>query len=700
MGKKVKRRPARIGPLDRLIIDAVVDAKQGIDGALDEADLHVVVDEFVNLNGRRHQSHHHAGFRDAMFDRPIAEIPAHNASRARWYWTGAILAWARTERWRRIVQALDEDETVRGLGDGADHASRSAGLQIAKALWKTNRIAELATFVDEGLARRPDVFRLLLGAGTEALRGDNVSIARKVFDLLMNCTEAEDTRELSSDMVGMAHTVRRRMAHCLRLVGEHRRAEELLQALLEEDSNADAQAMVHADLGLLKGYFLLLDDVRIPSELEARQNVVERLRAGQDDFDHAVAIEHSVYAAHGHYCLGILALADDAGENSYETAHRHLDHAQAHFRSARTDYPPSLVAQTDLYLGVAKAQLLTAADIEHAGRLIAEGLQSNSQMPTHLIRPTIDALSISKSAIEEVASLLLETGSENALDALAHMAPEPGLAPVAEKLYERAHLPQRSRVAKAKDLRCALDWFLRLDERDGRSSDVLDELEKLAVSGIAVEEFIRLLSDPSGYDPAWTNDDAATAIARCLEASGDYEGALAELRSVFHRHMSVSDLDNSAALLEWVRTLGLHEDNYADLDRKYSAAEEQSSNVARPKRCRARSRPGCRGRRVTRQERRSRCKASARTGLSRVGSVHCHRLGRQVEHNAGRCPAQAVERQCCRSDAVRADDIWSTCAQTLLRARGTVALLLWRRQGCSRPGRVASRRGSSGPSAS
>lgn len=580
METKAKRQPARIGPLDRLLINAVVDTKQGVNGALDEAELHAAVDEFVNLNGRRHQSHYHAGFRDAVFDQPPAELPADNVNRRRWYWTGAVLGWARTARWQRIAQALDESETVRGLGDGADRASRSAGLQIAKALWQTGRTAELATFVRKALARRQDVYGLLLEAGTESLRQDEASIALRVFELLMNCVEPETTRKVPSAVLEQALTARRRMAHCLRLLGEHRRAEELLQGVLKEDSGADAQAMVHADLGLLRGHFRLLDDVGIPAEREARQNVVDRLRAGEDDFRRSAAIESSAYAAHGHYCLGMLALADDGGDASetrYETAHGHLDRARAHFRSAHTDYPSSLVAHTDLYLGIAKAQLLTAADIEHASHLIAESVRNGARMPTHFIGPTIGALSISASAIEEVASLLLEIGGSDALDALAQLTPAPELAPVAERLHERARLPRTGRVEKAKDLRLALSWFLRLDEPNERSSDVLDELEELAASGVAVDDFIKLLGDESGYDPAWTNDDAATAIARCLEARGDTAGALATVRPVFHRHMTASELDNAAGLLEWVRTLGLPDDDYVDMERRYSAAAQQSA---------------------------------------------------------------------------------------------------------------------------
>ena len=594
MEKIAHTKPDRIGPLDRLLINAVVDTKQGVNGALGEDELHIAVDEFVNLNGRRHQSCYHAGFRDAIFNRPTAELPADNANRRRWYWAGAILGWARTERWQLIVQALDENETVRGLGDGADRASRSAGLQVANALWKTDRTAEIATFVGKGLVRRQDVFRLLLDAGTEALRSDGASVARRVFELLMDCVENEATRKVPSALRELAPTVHRRMAHCLRLLGEHRRAEESLQGLLREaDLSADIQAMVHADLGLLKGHFLLLDDVRIPAAHDDRQNIVERLRTGEDDFRAGAEVKNAVYAAHGHYCLGVLALANNDEELRYETAHRHLDHARAHFKSAPADYPSSLVARADLYLGIAKAQILTAAGIEHAGHLLAEGLRGNAQMPTHLIPPTIEALGISKSAIEEVTPLLLAVGNDEALDALAELEPAPKLGLVPKKLHERAHRPAQNRVAKAKDLRRALYnrvakakdlrralyWFLRLDERHERSSDVLDELEKLAVSGVAVDEFIELLSKPRGYDPAWTDDDAAIAIARCLEARGDYANALGKLRPVFHHHMSANDLDDAEALLEWVRALGLDKETYVDLENRYAAAVEPSADT-------------------------------------------------------------------------------------------------------------------------
>ena len=236
-------------------------------------------DEFVRMNGRRQQSYFHAGFRDALFDLPHpTALPAQNEKRARWYWSGAIHGWARSELWDRITDVYDSNSIVRQLGDGADGASRGAGICIAEALWKTGRAAELHVFVGLALARRPNVHELLLEAGTESLRLRNPGVARSIFEVLL---ESNESRRAGSPRARDVSTVRRRMAHCLRLLGEHPGAEELLHGLLLEDRNPDIHAMVHADLGLLKGRFSLLDEVRIPGDKTARRDIVDRLKAGK-----------------------------------------------------------------------------------------------------------------------------------------------------------------------------------------------------------------------------------------------------------------------------------------------------------------------------------------------------------------------------------------------------------------------------------
>ena len=374
------------------------------------------VDEFVGLNGRRQQSYFHAGFRDALFDLGLnADLPARNEKRARWYWAGATQGLARAESWDRIVEAYDSVDVVRMLGDGRDPASRMAGGLIVEALWRTGRTSELHVFVDVRLAREPNIYRLMLEAGTESLRSRNPGVARTVFALLM---ETADLLRSESPLSDDVPTVRRRMAHCLRLLGERQGAEDLLRGLLHDEVDANIHAMVHADLGLLKGGFALLDEVRIPSDEAARHDIVDRLRDGEEHFRDAVANLDATYACHGHYCLGVLLLADDSrGDERFREADTHLERAHATIRSGRA-YPASLVAQTDLYLGIAKSQLFDAAEIRHAARLIVAGLPG-AEIPRHFIAATVESLALSDDGMATVLEPLLEAGGDETLDALA-----------------------------------------------------------------------------------------------------------------------------------------------------------------------------------------------------------------------------------------------------------------------------------------
>lgn len=121
--------------LDRLLILAAVDARQEILGAEREDAIDDAVGELLQLSGRRHRSYFHAGFRDALFDRPLGEeIPAENDARLRWYWNGAIQGLARTKSWERIGRVYDDKPPVKELGNGGDAPSRQAARHIVTAL--------------------------------------------------------------------------------------------------------------------------------------------------------------------------------------------------------------------------------------------------------------------------------------------------------------------------------------------------------------------------------------------------------------------------------------------------------------------------------------------------------------------------------------------------------------------------------------
>ena len=564
------QRSLRLTPLDRLVIDAVVDSRQGVVGALNNQELNSAVDEFVNLAGRRQQSHFHAGFRDALFDLPLAaSLAAENEKRARWYWAGVIQGLARSSEWAQIVDLHDKNPTVRDLGDGADPASRSTGLFVAQALFETGRSAELPTFVGLPLTRRRDVYELLLEAGTGCLRSQSPGVAKAIFALLI---ESGGQAQTADHHARHASTVRRRMAHCLRLLGEHRSAEALLRELLADEPDPDVHAMVHADLGLLQGSFSLLDEVRIPGDRVARQDLVHRLQAGETHFQKAIEHADAARSSHGHYCLGVLALTNDAlGEERFALADGHLEQAHAHFRSDRHVYPSSLVGQCDLYLGIAKTQLLDPSHIHRAAGLIASGL-GDAAMPSHLVSLTVETLSMSDESIELVALPLLRSGDDLVLDAMAGTGIVDTFRPVSCALRKRAAQPRRRKDLVAADLRTALRGFLGVGDVEC-ARETLDELEGLAVAGGGVEGFLELLDQAERFEPAWEPEEAAVASARCLEVEGRYVDALSKLRAVFHPYVRNGNMEDALGVLDRVRGYGLNADEYEDLVRRYEGAK-------------------------------------------------------------------------------------------------------------------------------
>ena len=470
-------RHAPFTTLDRVLIDAVVDARQGIVGALNDDEIDSAVDELLQLNGRRDHSYYLAGFRDAMFGRQPIRKPE-NAMQMRWYWVGAVQGWRRSESWDRIAEAYDGNEAVSLLGDGRDPASSAAVESIVHALRYKGRTAELQTFVKEpAVANSRRLYCLLLDIGTERLRAGDIAEARAIFDLLMRVEEESHKIDFPPDERPFLET-RRRMAHCLRLLGEHLAAHELLLGLLDHDPDPNIQAMVHADIGLLEGHFTLLADIRLPDDRSSLADVVERLEKGEKHYRDAVELGVR-YGAHGHYCLGILALARE----SYEEADRHLDQARAHFRNQPKNYPATIPPRVDLYLGIARAQVLASEKLNHASALIVLGLEGGESFPKFLVGPTVNFLGLAPAGFAEVADSLLRHGGDEALDALKRSEVVDSHLPLSKALYERAHRQNEGGEGAASDLRDALRGYLKTGDIE-TARRLLDELEVLAARGV------------------------------------------------------------------------------------------------------------------------------------------------------------------------------------------------------------------------
>ncbi len=564
-------RQASLTELDRLLERALEDCARGTLGALNEDEIDDAIDEFVTLNGTRHESYFHTGYRDVLFDRSMGEsVGVRHPARLRWYWTGAVRAWAMRERWDRIAREYDENSVLRELASGSGAASAAAVLPIVESLRRADRTAEIGrVLTDRILIREPGLFEPLLSAATDLLHQGDAAHARHIFDLLVGVGDELEERGTAPEQ-RILLDARRRFAHSLRVLHEHERARQLLDDLLQEDPDPNTHAMVHADLGLMAGGFDSLEDVGLPTRRNAVDSVRDRLGRGEDHFRQSVR-EGTEYSAHGHYCLGVLALArtDD------ERAERHLGTAHMHFSKRPRSYA-RLVARSSLYAAIAKARQLQPDKLELAAKVIADALASGTRFPIHLVRETVDAFELAddKKNLRRVTEAIIEAGDDRVLDELAESASALRHCPLlAERLHRRSGADGRHADLKAADLRSALRGHMHA-QGYARARDALDELERLALEGVASLKFQELLTDPAKYDPAWTREDAAIARAHCHEAHGEFLEATSVLREVFFRLMAKNaenSLDDAGGLLQRIYAYSRDRSQCSDMTDRYEA---------------------------------------------------------------------------------------------------------------------------------
>ena len=578
-------REGSLTTLDRVVKGALEDGARGTLGALNESEIDAAVAEFITLNGTRHESYFHPGYRDVLFGRDVGlSLRTEHPARLRWYWAGAVAAWAMRERWGRIAAQYDDNPVVRELATGSSAASAAALLPIVKALSRVGRSAEIGRSAsDDALLRQPRLFPELLAAATDLLRDGDAAHARHILEVLDRSGGVLEDRGVAPPRRDLLDA-RRRFAHSLRMLREHERARQLLEDLLEQDPDPNTHAMVHADLGLMQGRFDSLTDVALPDRRTAAERVRDRLAGGEEHFRQSVR-EAAEYSAHGHYCLGVLALGRAVSDDVYEEAERHLQRARTHF-SETADYPGSLVARANLYFGIAKAQQLSPDKLAHAADVTARAVRSGARFPSYLIGQTVEAFGLAddKSDLRRVAEAIIETGGDEVLDELGGSETALDHCPaLADRLHARAADDNRRGDARAADLRAALRGFLHRNDPEA-AGRALDGLEGLARQRVAVEEFLTLLADRTRYEPAWDLDDATIARARCHETRGEYREAVAVLRDLFHRLASwegEAALDDASGILQRIRRYGIDRSEYSDMTSRYDAlAADQVEPVA------------------------------------------------------------------------------------------------------------------------
>jgi len=538
--------------LDMRFVRVAVDTVQAVEGAPTEDQLDDLVDELIQLNSSRHRSYFHAGFRDLLYNRPIASrFPEQNVERRRWYWAGYLHGLARQERWESVLEYFDSEVVVKSLGDTGSGPSAGSAWIVCEALCRANRSSEIASFLKpRALFASRRLRDMLFREGTRLLRHDDAPTARALFDLLWTSLKTlEDAGQ--GDHPSFVHLVRRRRANCLRQLGEKHAAGEQLRALLE-DCSEEVRPRVECDIGLVEAGFRRLADLTLPDDQGYLDDFVEAVALGRDWFERAATAE-SIWSGHGHYCLGVFSFA----RGDYGVAAEHLDKALSLFESDPDTYRlGQLLENAQLYLGVALCHEDDATRLHRAARLIQAALEGGATIPTYLVESTIVALAISDDQLPGgVAETVLAT-NQGVLDQVVASSAVDRSVAVASALLTRAQDETSGQHVRLEDCRTVLP-FLLLQGRLEDAAGVLTNLEEAAFHGVDREEFLEILDEPRRYEPAWEASDASWARVTCLEASGRYVDAYPLVSEEIHRLCSSNgfgDLDDAEALVARLAT--------------------------------------------------------------------------------------------------------------------------------------------------
>ena len=539
-GPEHRLRPgAPFSKLDNLLIRAIVDSVQGVVGASPPEDLEDLVNEYIALNGRNHQSFFHRGFLDALTDLPYREaLEAENETRRGWYQAGWATGLGRQNRQAEIATLPPKLRKSQLAPDSLQPWNRYLYPLLFDALCATGRPTEGLQYLQIPiLVQRPDLLHKLLEVGTTLLREGDAEAAQLVLKHLASACRNRGAR--GAQLPGrFGIEVSRRLAHCYRLLGDAPSARELLLELAEEELEPGLRAMIDADLGLLDGHLRALADVRLWKTDAERPDILSALELGRARFEAAVASE-TRYASHGAWPLAILAM----GKGEWAEASELLSMTLTGFQEAPERYQSAnLLARVKIAAGIAGAMVMEYARLPRAATLLLEGMDEGGRIPLNLLGEVLEALGVHEESLaEDVLTRVLDLDEAISLEKLESSAVIRRTPAVADHLLTQGKKSDLPSPDRARALAMAIPIFLsqrtpRLDE----ARLALDLLEELAHSNkVARSVFRDLLYSESGLDPVWSTEDVTWALVSLHEIVGESEQALGILQGMLARALGI-----------------------------------------------------------------------------------------------------------------------------------------------------------------
>jgi tetratricopeptide (TPR) repeat protein len=531
----------RLSELDNALIGMSIQSAALGETAPSPAELATIVQQFIRVNPRRHQSLYHLGLVDALADRPArADLPVENDIRRRWYSAGWITGRARVHDDVGIAELYASGGVVRELGDGGP-ATEYAAPFVVTALRNREDHAAAARFLtpatfavcDEGLAREVLRWTWLL------LREERAAEAKPYLEVLEQglFLRSETGQQTSTDLLPDA---RRRLAHCLRHEKNFEESKLRLRELLEEELPDAYRAMVLADIALMESRYDRLSAIPVPANKPAAEQVVEALQRSAEAFRSVAQIDVPE-RAHGEYPLGVLHLLRGEIADAFPLLERS---AYAFAQNADRYRIGNLVKRAWFFCGLAGLQL-DDEDVrtERFAELVQDGLAAGFQIPEHLIETVITHAAVKHEASAAgIVTAMISHGQQNALDLVAGFGIAGAERIVAQAMLQQYDGEQRHTADAAERLRRCLILARKASDTDTATAS-LSRLSDLAEARVGVDQFLDLLQSGEHVLGVWSRDEITATRIALLERSGRYPEAAVELQQLFYEVLGDRDYD-------------------------------------------------------------------------------------------------------------------------------------------------------------
>jgi tetratricopeptide (TPR) repeat protein len=529
--------------LDRVLIEQIVRSAMRIEGALDEEQVEELIDQAIRLNEKWYRSYFHLGFMDVLLpNRALRfEHPGDNEVRRGWYLAGVIAGMVRGNDMDGLNRVLDQRATElmaavgKSGGPGAAIA-RTAFRPIAEQGRSSEAVAILRgqlCHVGDELAEEAVTIaaRLIHQSKFETAKSIVDELLRQLLPEPVNGEPSRYWLELS-----------RRRAQCLQAAGDFDGAEHEYLKLLNAGEKYQTPELL-GDVGLVKGRFRSLTEVRLLPDTAARAAMRDSLARGEHWFSQAYQ-RWGDLAPKAAYCLAVLSYLKwtFAAAPQIET----LRERAAALAGAAVDamLKSEFAGVYRAYGVLGQAQFIFVVMRLHGmedtqGREAAAAWQAitddSGRFPLEDMKRLVEALDFySQDIADPIAESIWDYRRDDALAILrggSWMTRSPRLRAEMVSAARREVAPRAERF----QLWLSLVPILVRDGDGNLAVEGLGELEVLAATPADIGQLLSFLEDRGNYDPVWKEADAALARMILMRRLGRDEDCAQALRQLFYQ---------------------------------------------------------------------------------------------------------------------------------------------------------------------